>query len=393
MVPATKKKVLFMIGNLESGGVSKSMVNLLQAFDRECYDVSLWIGSPGGLYQDLVPDNVRIIRDPLASYALQGIRGVMPLFLRGHWMTLLLSVTRLLLSRVDKAAAGWLLSRMFVPLKDEYDAIIDYNGQHQLYFMVDKLKACKKITFFHSDYSQWNFYQRIDKKYFPKVDAICSISPHCVQVLKETFPDCASKMSLVENITSPRLINKLAEEEAEGMADVPQRHQLVTIGHVCPEKGTDLAIQAAAILKNGGLPFKWHFIGCIHDKAKYASLLRQYHVEDCVEFMGMKQNPYPYIKKASIIVHPSRFEGKSIALDEAKLLCKPIVVTRFSTVNDQFADGYNASICDMTAESLAASIMELSADADKREQYISHLHQDMTDNSNEVEKLYHLIGK
>ena len=51
--------------------------------------------------------------------------------------------------------------------------------------------------------------------------------------------------------------------------------------------------------------------------------------------MGVKENPYPYIKKADIYVQPSRYEGKSIAIDEAKILKKPIVVTNFSTAKDQ----------------------------------------------------------
>ena len=57
----------------------------------------------------------------------------------------------------------------------EYDSIIDYNGQQQLYYMVNKLNAKKKITFFHSDYKKWSYYYKADKKYFPKVDAIFTI--------------------------------------------------------------------------------------------------------------------------------------------------------------------------------------------------------------------------
>ena len=36
-----KKRILFMIGTLQSGGVSKSIVNLLNTMDRTTYDVHL----------------------------------------------------------------------------------------------------------------------------------------------------------------------------------------------------------------------------------------------------------------------------------------------------------------------------------------------------------------
>jgi glycosyltransferase involved in cell wall biosynthesis len=51
--------------------------------------------------------------------------------------------------------------------------------------------------------------------------------------------------------------------------------------------------------------------------------------------LGEKANPYPYINQCDIYVQTSRYEGKSIAIDEAKCLLKPIVVTNFPTVFDQ----------------------------------------------------------
>ena len=58
-------------------------------------------------------------------------------------------------------------------------------------------------------------------------------------------------------------------------------------------------------------------------------------LEEHFYLIGLKSNPYPYLKQADIYVQPSRFEGKSIALDEAKILNKPIVVTNYSTAKDQ----------------------------------------------------------
>ena len=96
---------------------------------------------------------------------------------------------------------------------------------------------------------------------------------------------------------------------------------LVTIGHVCFNKGTDIALKSAKILKDKGYKFKWLFLGTIIEK-EYINLANKLGLEEYIKFMGNIENPYPYIRKATIVVHTSRFEGKSIAIDESKILCK-----------------------------------------------------------------------
>ena len=48
--------------------------------------------------------------------------------------------------------------------------------------------------------------------YYPKLDAVFTISPICVDVLKRFFPEQKDKIHLFENISSLKVINKLAEE-------------------------------------------------------------------------------------------------------------------------------------------------------------------------------------
>ena len=74
--------------------------------------------------------------------------------------------------------------------------------------MVDKLKGKKKISFFHSDYAKWSYYYQMDRYYYSKVDFIYTISDACVQSLKSFFPNQVHKIQLMENITSPQLIQR-----------------------------------------------------------------------------------------------------------------------------------------------------------------------------------------
>lgn len=384
-----RKKVLFLIGSLSGGGVAKSMINLLHAFDKERYEVSLWIGHSGGLYADMVPEGVKVLTSPVRDALFEGMRGIARLLRMGHPLLACGSLLRMVLSTINKAKAGLILAKLLPAIDGEYDAIIDYNGQHQLYYMVNKLKGKTKITFFHSDYTQWSYYKKADAQYFPQADAIFSISEVCVNSLQKEFPDCTHKVQLMENISNPNLIEKWANSFQ------PKWNQgifhLVTVGHVTKTKGTVLALEAARLLKDREIRFQWHFLGQLGCDENYLEIVKNKGLEPNIVFHGAVSNPYPYMAESTLIVHPSQFEGKSIALDEAKLLCKPVVVTNFSTVHDQFENRVNANICEMTHESLADAIEDLLKHPEKQKQYSKFLKEHIYDNSSEVEKLYQLI--
>ena len=394
-----RKKVLFIIGILDTGGVSKSMLSLLNVINKEEYEVSLLMMNKSGSFSDQIPTGVRVLSDSRLTALTSGFSGIKDLisFRKGtgfHPLLAFLSLIRFVLSFIDKSLSGVFLARISPKITDEsFDLIVDYNGQQNLYYMVDKLNGKQKITFFHSDYRKWRYYEKADRKYFGKVDGIYTISEECVSALKEVFPEYTDKFHLMENITSPSLINKLADELIEP-ALTKQQHDFIiaSLGYVSIGKGSELAVQVAKKLKEVGISFEWWFIGGVTNDWDYQGFVKKNGLEDNVKFLGVKANPYPYLKRADLYVHLSKFEGKSIALDEVKVLCKPIVVTNFSTVHDQFKDRVNASICEMTVEDATDKITELIHNTNLRQSYTDYLKQHIVDNSNEIEKLYSLLS-
>lgn len=382
--------ILFTIGALDGGGVTKSLLSLLDTIDKEEYNVSLLIGSYLGKSDTDVPAGVQILKNNTLSLLTEGVRGLPKLIKKGHILLAVGSIIRIILSAINKGWAGWWLSRLMPSIdKEEYDLIVDYNGQHMLYYMIDKLRGKHKVTFFHSDYRKWLYYYAMDKKYFEKADAIFTISETCVQSLQELFPGAANKVKLMENISNPRAIKQKSLKHI----DFKRKHQyvLLSLGHICINKGSDIALEVAVQLKKKGIDFEWLFAGSISKDMDYLHYVEQRGLNDNIRFLGPVENPYPYIKEADIFVHLSRFEGKSIALDEAKILCKPIVVTNFSSVHDQFEDDVNASICEMNADSATQRILELLNNKNLQDKYIQYLKNHISDNTQEVHKLLNYI--
>ena len=109
-------------------------------------------------------------------------------------------------------------------------------------------------------------------------------------------------------------------------------------------------------------------------------------------FIGETTNPYTYVRNADIYVHPSRFEGKSVAIDEAKILCKPIVISNFTTSKDHIDNEENGLIVDMSSNGLYEGIKRLINDRNLKEKFKNKLNSEKLGNEYEVEKLYRLIN-
>ena len=60
-----KKKLLFVIPNLEVGGAEKSLVNLLNELDYDKYEVDLFLMSKTGIFLEQVPKEVNVLPESL----------------------------------------------------------------------------------------------------------------------------------------------------------------------------------------------------------------------------------------------------------------------------------------------------------------------------------------
>ena len=135
--------------------------------------------------------------------------------------------------------------------------------------------------------------------------------------------------------------------------------KLLTVGRLHFQKGIDLAVGAAKLLKEAGIPFLWLVAGEGAQRAELQKMIDEGGLSQYFQLLGSRENPYAYMAKCDMMVQPSRVEGKSIVLDEAKILCKPIVVTNYATVRDAVVHGQTGWIVDMDARGIYEGILHL----------------------------------
>jgi glycosyltransferase involved in cell wall biosynthesis len=380
------------MNNLNVGGAEKALVSLLQVFDYEKYNVDLLLLKKEGIFLQQIPKEVNLLPEPrnyhyFDSSFINAIKTLNPKLIYNRWK--FVKQMQKGKSPAEAEQLAWFsLRNVLESLKKEYDAAIGYLEKTPNYFVVDKVSAKKKIGFIHNDYNKLRLDKNIDKPYFDKLNYIATVSQECAEVLVNEFPQNSSKIKLIYNVVSSKLIYTLSEQSIENL----KHNAIVSVGRLHPQKGFDLAVKAAAILKKKNVDFHWYIIGEGSERQNLEQMIKEHRLQDNFTLSGLKENPYPYIKQAKIFVQPSRYEGKSIAIDEAKTLAKPIIITDFTTAKDQIENGVNGLICEMNPEALAASVENLLKDENLREKLSRNLAKEDFSTEKEIEKIYKLLS-
>ena len=168
--------------------------------------------------------------------------------------------------------------------------------------------------------------------------------------------------------------------------------KILSIGRLNHQKGFDIAIESAKYLYERGYRFKWYIIGDGILENNLKNLIEKNNMQDNVFLIGTRENPYPYIKNCDIFAQTSRFEGKSISLDEAKILSKPILVTNYSTAKDQIINNKEGIIVDMSEKAIAEGLEILINDIEKRIELSEYLSRFEYGNKDLIDLYYKVIN-
>ena len=391
------KKILFIMNNLNCGGAEKALVSLLKTIDYSKYEVDLLLFRHEGIFLKQVPEEVNILPEPFGYkyYDMSSIKAIKELLKQGRIGDAIRRIKAIFIYKSEKdtyrcGQKVWpYVSKMFGKLNKKYDVAIGYLENNPIYYCVDNVDAKKKIGFIHNDYDKLGLNPIGDRIYFNKLDNIVTVSEECAEVLKNRFPENKDKVRVMYNIVSPSIINEMSREKIDiKNAEI----NLATVGRLNYQKGYDMAIEACKKLVEKGYDIKWNVLGEGEERVNLESLIKKYKLQDRFILLGIKENPYPYVRNADIYVQTSRFEGKSIAIDEAKILNKPILVTNFTTVRDQISDGVNGLIVDMDVESIVEGLESLIKDSNLRNRLKNNLASEELGTEKEIEVFYSLCN-
>lgn len=397
-----KPRILILMHYMELGGAESALLGLLQSIDPDRVDVDVFIYDHRGELMKYIPtDKVNLLPEVTAYKMIE--RPFMECVKSGQ---LGVAFGRWLASRtVDKSPVpeGKHDIRIFTRIADwvehfvpniqpdvEYDLAISFLMPHN--YVIKKVKAKKKLGWIHTDYSTVYVDVQRELPVWGQLDYIASISDEVGEKFVETFLALKDKIIPIENILSSTFIRQRAEEDTISLGSNPSAIKLLTIGRYSPQKKMEEIPAICRRIVDAGIDVQWFIIGFgsteieqeVLDNAKLEGM------SDRVILLGKKENPYPYIKACDIYVQPSRYEGKSITVREAQILCKPVIVTNYPTASSQIHDGVDGIIVPMEVDACAQEMVEFIRDKEGQARVVEYLETHDYGNENEIDKIYQL---
>jgi glycosyltransferase involved in cell wall biosynthesis len=395
------KNVLIASFDMEVGGVERSLINMLQSFDYNNYNVDLMLYRHKGNFMKLLKGKFNIL-DEIEEYTAFR-KSILEIF---KDKKINLAVARIK-ARMDASRyaktngleeAGyvqmqrmWQYSLKYLPCLDkEYDVAISYLWPH--YFVANKVKAKKKIAWIHTDYSCIDTDITEDIEVWNKFDSIVAVSEECKNSFLKKYNILSKKVVVMENIVSPELIRFMAEEEVEDDISKEKGFKLLSVARLSMAKGIDNGVRALRILHDKGLTdIKWYVVGYGGDEGMIRKLIKENHLEKDFIILGKKINPYPYMKSCDLYVQPSRYEGRAVTVTEAQILGKAVIITNYPTSKSQLRDGVDGLICDQSVQGIADGIENIYKNIYFKNEMEDYCRKGNYNNVGEVVKVYKLF--
>jgi glycosyltransferase involved in cell wall biosynthesis len=135
------------------------------------------------------------------------------------------------------------------------------------------------------------------------------------------------------------------------------------IARVLWDKGVGEYYEAAKLIKSRYKNSEFWLLGAIdsgNPKGVLEDIVKQWHDEKTIKYLGFNNDVRDYISQADCIVLPSYREGTSISLIEAGGMEKPLIASNVPGCNNVVKNGYNGFLCKAKdAKSLARAMEKI----------------------------------
>lgn len=372
------KSILIVVPSLENGGTISTLKNTLAYVDRSQCDVDIFpITNSGPNYGELskYATILGINIDNKPNGLKNSLRQILFVLVKAIKKTLCiigLDISDILFKRV----AGSLQ-------KKEYDEVISFQ-EGQATRLVRFIHCKKKTAWVHCDYSTLG--SSIIKKekkdgVYNSFHRIICVSEYTRSRFISIYPEYENKVKSIHNLMSPEVIK---EKSKEIIYDPDffdfKEFKIVSVGRLAPVKQFSLIPAIASRIREKGLSFCWFIIGGDDsDKVNIEYNIEKYKVSDNVKLVGNKNNPYPYILSADLLVCTSLSEACPNVINESKILGIPVISTNFGSAIEMLEDGEDGLI--VTLDMLDQAIIRLHDDEVLYKSIKEHLHNYEYDNS------------
>lgn len=322
-------KILFKSGSTMMGGLEKVQIEYINFLvKQEKYQIKIVIENDNGkdnALEKYINSNVTYLKD--YNYILE-IKNLRENRKKSLWSRIKYNLA---ISKEKKYA-----DNKFLQIYKEYkpDIVIDFDSS--LTKIIDKLNSSKNLVWIHSSIKNWKkkksridrFVDRISK--YSKIICICKEMKEDLINLKN---ELKNKVDFLYNPIDFDRIKKLSNKDfSEEDKKLLKDNFLLSIARLdCVPKDFETLFKAYEIAKKNGYDSKLYIIGDGPDKEKVEKLKEANLYKEDILFLGRKENPYNWLKKADKLILSSRYEGFAIVLLEGLCLGKNVIASDCKT--------------------------------------------------------------
>lgn len=387
-----KKQVLVVFtGSMELGGIERSLLGLLETIDYDKYDVDLFLyGHHGPLLEQLdervtlLPEvkELAYLRESFGTKLKNGCY-------YSAWLRLRDEIKSRFAAVHNDVTWGKIVKKCVPIFGKHYDLALGFFRPFDI--VAQKVDATVKIGWVHTDYTKAGEDLELLRQDYEQMDYIAAVSEECGNAFVGLFPEFREKMIVVENALSQTLIRAQADDNVDLEWKGNASTKILSVGRFCEAKNFDNVPEICKLIREQGLDVTWYLIGYGGDEALIRQKIQEHDMENYVIVLGKKSNPYPYIQACDVYIQPSRFEGKCVAVREAQMLGKPVIITNYATARSQLEDGVDGIIVPLDNKRCAQGIVKVLQNPQLMKRLSENCRQRDYTNSQEVKKLYKLI--
>ena len=290
---------------MDVGGIETALITLLKNLSDK-YDITLVLERKQGIFLNQLPKNINII-----TYEPSNLGNVLVRKMSNFFKQLKFKLKYKNKFDFSACFATYSLPASFVARNASKNCALWVHNDY--------------LNFYDNDIIQYRkFFNDIKIFGYKKIVFVSNMDR---RVFVAQFPECSKKAVVCNNLIDYEDILNKADEEV----DFEKQENVVTfvnIGrHDEKQKKLSRIIEATKRLNKEGYKFRVVFIGKGTATKNYQEMSKNINN---IEFLGPKQNPYPYLKNSDALLMSSEFEGYPVVFVEAKVLNKPIITTNVS---------------------------------------------------------------
>lgn len=340
-------RVLYYYSKLNIGGAERSTVRLLNALSRKDHDVTLLLRWDGGALEKELDPDVRVV------YLKKG------LLREGTFFGILLQLKESILMQLRLAEIR----------KEQFDVAVNGLFGYNPALLFNRVKAKQYYQMLRNDVSETVSYGKTSEYmaiYGDKFDAYIGVSQYTTESFCAVYPHLSHKAYTLYNIL-PEIPSGKWEKPWQYLADGKLR--ILTVCRLSDKaKGLFRMVKVcSALSERYGDCFTWYIVGAGPDEERLKEKISEAGMNSQMILCGETSNPYPFYAYADIVAVLSYYEGLCGVVNEAKLMKKPIIATRFSGIDEQLTDGKNGLIVENAEDDIISGLCRLVESAELRD--------------------------